>query len=147
MEVDLAPWLDDGLGQFIVSVEPKDRMSKRDRRRLTAASWVQAARLGVDSLVDATALRAWVTDLAAGAPLGGATVTLGAASAVSGEDATCALPLSDLPEPVLAVRQERDLALLPSDGWQGWHAATTRTARPGSYSTIAGSTALASKCT
>ncbi|MCI4675885.1 Ig-like domain-containing protein [Candidatus Mycolicibacterium alkanivorans] len=68
VEVDLAPWLDGGLGQFIVSVEPKDRMSKRDRRRLTAASWVQATRLGVDSLADATALRAWVTDLATGAP-------------------------------------------------------------------------------
>ena len=119
VEVDLTPWLDGGLGQFVVSVEPKDRMSKQDRRRLTEASWVQATRLGVDSLVDATTLRAWVTDLATGAPLSGATATLGAASAVSGEDGTCALPLSDLPEPVLAVRLERDLALLPSGAWRG----------------------------
>ncbi len=36
VEVSLAPWLEDGLGQLIVSVEPKDRMSKQDRRRLTA---------------------------------------------------------------------------------------------------------------
>lgn len=119
VEVDLAPWLDGGLGQFIVSVEPKDRMSKQDRRRLTAASWVQATRLGVDSLVDSSTLRAWVTDLSTGAPLGGATATLGTASAVSGEDGTLALPLSDLPEPVLAVRRGQDLALLPSGGWRG----------------------------
>ncbi|WP_353612149.1 alpha-2-macroglobulin family protein [Mycobacterium sp. IS-1496] len=119
VEVDLTPWLDDGLGQFVVSVEPKDRMAKQDRRRLTAASWVQATRLGVDSLVDATTLRAWVTDLATGTPVSGATVTLGAASAVSGQDGTCALLLSDLPEPVLAVRLGRDLALLPSGGWRG----------------------------
>ena len=119
VEIGLAPWLDDGLGQFVVSVEPKDRMSKRDRRRLTAASWVQATRLGVDSLVDATTLRAWVTDLATGAPLSGATATLGAASAMSGEDGTCSLPLSDLPETVLAVQMERDLAVLPSHEWQG----------------------------
>lgn len=118
-DVDLTPWLDDGLGQFVVSVEPKDRMAKLDRRRLTAASWVQATRLGVDSLVDATTLRAWVTDLATGAPLSGATVTLGATSAVSGQDGSCALPLSDVPEPALAVQLERDVAVLPSDGWRG----------------------------
>ena len=122
-------------------------MSKRDRRRLTAASWVQATRLGVDSLVDANTLRAWVTDLATGAPLSGATATLGADSAVSGEDGTCALPLSGLPEPVLAVQLERDLAVLPSDGWRAaGNAATSPSARPGSCSTIAGSTAPASRC-
>ena len=119
VEVDLAPWLAGGLGQFVVSVEPKDRMSKADLRRLTAASWVQATHIGVDSLVDATTLRAWVTDLSTGVPLAGATATLGTASAVSGEDGTCVLPLFDVPELLLAVRLEKDLALLPFDGWRG----------------------------
>ncbi|OBB61228.1 hypothetical protein A6B34_02405 [Mycolicibacterium monacense] len=119
LEVDLNPWLDNGLGQFIVSIEPKDRMSKQARRRLTAASWVQATHLGVDSLVDAITLRAWVTDLTTGAPISGATATLGAASAVSGKDGICVLPLSEDSEPVLAVRREQDLTVLPSDGWRG----------------------------
>jgi len=119
VEVALAPWLEGGLGQLIVSVEPKDRMSKQDRQRLTAASWVQATRLGVDSLVDATTLRAWVTDLLTGAPIAGATATLGTASAVTGEDGTCPLPLTKLPESMLVVRFEQDLALLPSE-WGGW---------------------------
>lgn len=120
VDVDLSPWLEDGLGQLVVSVDPKDRMSKQDRRRLTSASWVQATRLGVDSLVDATTLRAWVTDLATGAPLAGATVSLGTASAVTGQDGTCTLPLSEQPEPLLAVRWDHDLVLLPSDVWWGW---------------------------
>lgn len=38
-------------------------MFKQDRRRLTAISWVQATRLGVDLLADAATLHAWVTDL------------------------------------------------------------------------------------
>lgn len=122
VDVDLTPWLDDGLGQLVVSVEPKDRMSKDYRRLLTATSWVQATRLGVDALVDANTLRAWVTDLATGVPLGGATATLGKASAVTGADGSCVLPLSDASASVLTVRHEHDLALLAKDGlwWGGW---------------------------
>lgn len=123
VDVDLTPWLDDGLGQLVVSVEPEDRMSQDHRRPLTARSWVQATRLGVDALVDATTLRAWVTDLATGTPLRGATATLGDASAVTGTDGSCVLPLSDASESVLAVRREHDLALLPQDRvwWDGWN--------------------------
>lgn len=122
IDIDLGAWLEGGAGQFIVSVEPKDRMSKQDRRGLTTASWIQATHLGVDSLVDATTLRAWVTDLATGAPLAGATVMLGATAAVTGEDGTCGLPLPDFPEPMLVVRHDRDLALLPVGGRRGgWH--------------------------
>jgi len=122
VDVDLGPWLEDGLGQLVVSVDPKDRMAKQDRRSLTAASWVQATRLGVDSLADATALRAWVTDLTTGAPLAGAAATLGALSAVSGDDGICTLPLPEQPQSVLAVQRDRDLVLLPSDGSRGgWH--------------------------
>ena len=117
VDVDLSPWLEGGVGQLIVCVDPKDRMSTQDRRRLTAVSWVQATRLGVDVIADATVLRAWVTDLATGAPLSGATATLGAASAVSGDDGLCTLPLADKIERVLAVRLEQDLALLPASPW------------------------------
>ena len=120
-QVDLSSWLDDRCGQFIVRVEPKDRMSEAERRRLTDASWVQVTRLGVDAVVDATTLRAWVTDLSTGAPIGGATATLGPASAVSGADGTCALSLTDDPEPVLAVSLGRDVALLPAGPVRGWH--------------------------
>jgi uncharacterized protein YfaS (alpha-2-macroglobulin family) len=116
VDVDLSPWLEDGLGQLVVSVDPKDRMAKQDRRGLTAASWVEATRLGVDSFMDATALRVWVTDLATGTPLSGATARSGEASAVSGNDGLCTLPLSDPQEPVLAVQRGNDLALLPVGG-------------------------------
>ena len=119
VEVNLAPWLEDGLGQVIVSVEPKDRMSKQDRRRLTAMSWVQATRLGVDSLMDATTLHAWITDLSTGAPIAGATAELGATSAITGEAGTCSLALTDSPEPILVVRREDDVAILMPDGWRG----------------------------
>lgn len=115
VEIDLSPWLDDRCGQFIVSVEPKGRMPKEKRRRLTDFCWVQVTRLGLDSVMDATTLWAWVTDLEAGAPLSGATVTLGTSSAVSGEDGTCALPLADEPESVVTARLNRDLALLPEE--------------------------------
>ena len=119
LEVNLAPWLEDGLGQLIVSVEPKDRMSKQDRRRLTAMSWIQATRLGVDSLMDATTLHAWVTDLSTGAPIAGATAELGKASAITREAGTCSLALTDSPEPILVVRREDDVAVLLPDGWRG----------------------------
>ncbi len=137
VEVALTPWLEGGLGQLIVSVEPKDRMPKQDRQRLTAASWIQATRLGVDSLADSTTLRAWVTDLSTGAPLSGATVTLGAASAVSETDGTCVLPLTQMaprsrakrpnqsstgrqPDRMLEVRLDTDLAVLPCNESRGW---------------------------
>jgi uncharacterized protein YfaS (alpha-2-macroglobulin family) len=119
LDVNLAPWLEDGLGQLIVSVEPKDRMSKHDRRRLTAMSWIQATRLGVDSLADATMLHAWVTDLSTGAPIAGATAELGKASAITREAGTCSLALTDSPEPILVVRREDDVAILLPDGWRG----------------------------
>lgn len=121
VDVDLGPWLDDGLGQLVVSVDPKDRMSKHDRRALRAASWVQATRLGVDSFMDAGTVRVWVTDLAAGTPLSGATARFGGASAISGHDGVCTLPLSDPQEPLLAVRRADDLAVLPVGGRRvGW---------------------------
>ena len=119
VEVNLAPWLEGGLGQLIVSVEPKDRMSKQDRRRLTAISWVQATRLGVDLLADAATLHAWVTDLSTGAPIAGATAELGTTSAITGEAGTCSLALTDSPEPILVVRREDDVAILMPDGWRG----------------------------
>ena len=111
--------VDDGLGQLIVSVEPKDRMSKQDRRRLTAMSWIQATRLGVDSLMDATTLHPWVTDLSTGAPIAGATAELGATSAITGEAGTCSLALTDSPEPILVVRRDDDVTILMPDGWRG----------------------------
>ena len=119
LDVNLAPWLEGGLGQLIVSVEPKDRMSKQDRRRLTAMSWIQATRLGVDSLADATMLHAWVTELSTGAPVAGATAELGTASAITGESGSCSLALTDSPEPILVVRRESDVAILLPDGWRG----------------------------
>lgn len=118
IDVDLAPWLDNGVGQLIVSVEPKDRMTKEARRWLASTSWVQATRLGVDTVADAIALRAWVTDLATGAPIVGATATLGDASATTAEDGTCALPLS--PQSLLAVQLDGDVALLPAGGRRPW---------------------------
>lgn len=119
LEVNLAPWLEDGLGQLIVSVEPKDRMSKQDRGCLTAMSWVQATHLGVDLLTDATTLHAWVTDLSTGAPITGATAELGTTSAITGEAGTCSLALTDSPAPILVVRQEDDVAILMPSGWRG----------------------------
>lgn len=128
VDVDLSPFLEGGLGQLVVSVDPKDRMSKQDRRQLTDAAWVQATNLGVDSFVDANTFRAWVTDLPTGAPRSGATVTLGAATAVTGIDGTCEFrfprprlrPRQPEPERVLAVRLDHDLAVLPCENSRGW---------------------------
>jgi len=79
--IDLAPALDDGVGQVLAYVEPADAVPEPYRwAAAPALRWVQVTKLGVDVLSDASGLTAWVTDLTDGAPVRGASIqTLGAA--------------------------------------------------------------------
>ena len=124
LDIDLSSWLDGGFGQLVVVASPVGRMDARERQSLRAAAWIQATRLGVDAVTDATEMRAWVTDLATGAPVAGARCILGTAQGVTGEDGTCALQLPETSSPTLLVLNGADRAVLPQGSWwgRGWSA-------------------------
>ena len=67
--VDLSPALANGAGHVLALVEPFPWREKYEPPRLV--SWVQATKLAVDAAVDGDDLRAFVTDLATGKPVGG----------------------------------------------------------------------------
>ena len=111
--IDLATALPRGLGQAIVEVRPVDWPDAQVPRFRT---WLQATRIGVDAIVDATTLLAWTTDLQTGAALPGVRVELGAAAARSDADGLARLPLPATIAPVLTATLGKDVAML-ADGF------------------------------
>jgi hypothetical protein len=114
--VELAPHLGAaGTGQLVVRVSELGPGPPATRRSLV--SWVQVTRLDVEAHVDATRLLARVTELASGAPVRGASVTvLPDARAVTDASGLAWVALPDAPPAgpsVLAVQAGDDLALLP----------------------------------
>ncbi|MDX1616333.1 MAG: Ig-like domain-containing protein, partial [Candidatus Promineifilaceae bacterium] len=72
--IPLAEALEDGPGHLIVMVEPPAGLFQRDRGRPVVQAWVQATRIGLDTLVDHSEMLVWATDLANGQPLPGAAI-------------------------------------------------------------------------
>ncbi|RME20730.1 MAG: hypothetical protein D6798_19785, partial [Deltaproteobacteria bacterium] len=120
-DIDLGEWLGNDPGQLVVWVEPVRPVDSW--RRLSEVSWVQRTDLGVTALADHRQLIAWVTDLADGSPVGGATVQLlpGGGRATTDADglATLSLPGRREAPQVLVARKGDDVALLSPTGTSG----------------------------
>lgn len=71
--IDLKGALDGSGGNAVIVVTGRIRYRDKPVRRTI---WVQMTRLALDAFDDATDVTAWVTDLASGEPVKGATVTL-----------------------------------------------------------------------
>ena len=130
--IDLAPALQNGLGQLIVVVEPDvsglTTLLQRGQRPPTARAWIQATRIGLDAFADGEAMVAWANDLSSGAPLNGVRLSLqpSGGEATSDDAGVANLPLpSGSGANLLVARKGSDLAILPQNagyysdaGWQ-----------------------------
>jgi uncharacterized protein YfaS (alpha-2-macroglobulin family) len=82
--IDLTPFLDGGLGNLIIEVEPVKKRDQYDRTRVL--SWLQATQIGLDAFVDNKILVGLATDLRTGRPLEGVELSVypnGSGAAVS----------------------------------------------------------------
>jgi uncharacterized protein YfaS (alpha-2-macroglobulin family) len=134
--VDLAPALERGLGQLLVSIEwtpAGDRAGAASRRELLSArQWLQVTRLGLEALAGPESVLAWVSALADGAPIRGAAAVLAVAGrdddrpaaaelpgATTDSHGLATLPLDERSRALLVVRRGDDVALLPAHRWGG----------------------------
>jgi uncharacterized protein YfaS (alpha-2-macroglobulin family) len=108
--------LKNGFGNVVV--QWVSTIHRKDEQPDQGTVWVQATKLGLMAQWDATDLYAWVTDLATGKPIGGASVELVGSEQKSstGPDGLARFPLS-VPGTRLVVRQGSDSAFLPSSYW------------------------------
>ncbi|MCM2257594.1 MAG: MG2 domain-containing protein [Vicinamibacteria bacterium] len=142
--VDLAPALRGGVGQLLVSVawtRATDRVpAEAQRWSRRTRQWLQVTRLGIEAFAGPDAVLAWVTTLADGRPVAGASATL--THVERGDDAAPATATRD-PEvttdpnglatigldagsrALLVVRHGDDEALLPANRWGGGWARRT----------------------
>lgn len=81
-DIGLGDYLDSGLGQLVVVVEPTGELARLDRdddlwwsNRPTAV-WAQGTHMSVDSFSDGREVLVWATDLRTGEPLAGVSVDL-----------------------------------------------------------------------
>ena len=125
--VDLAPYLQDGAGQFLVWIEPNKQPKERWRRQEILA-WVQVTKIGLTVFADGEELVAWVTQLADGAAVEGAKLQIlpdDDQSGTSDGHGLSRIALTDNPHgpQVLVATVGDDLALLPqSTSWWNDHA-------------------------
>ncbi|MBW2255544.1 MAG: hypothetical protein JRI25_13220, partial [Deltaproteobacteria bacterium] len=135
--IDLSPWLQDGLGQLLVWVEPQPQANKR-WEQIHIISWVQATRIGLSAYVDYEALLGWATSLADGSPLEGVELRVSSGTPAppdptrtTGANGLATLDLrTDSSGPhLLLARKGADVAFLPERaGWWNTHGGWT--ARP-----------------
>jgi uncharacterized protein YfaS (alpha-2-macroglobulin family) len=79
VNIELAPYLENSFGHFVVIVEPPKGMfeSENDKWRRyaqTIHAWVQITQIGVDAYTDYSDMVVWATDLKDGAPLAGVSI-------------------------------------------------------------------------
>jgi uncharacterized protein YfaS (alpha-2-macroglobulin family) len=120
--VDLAPALKGELGHVIAVIRPTGVENPWERDRMTAATWVQVTRIGLDAFHDGEDLVAWATALGDGAPLGDVEVTLRPQGTTGRTDGAglARLAVPDRSErQLLVARRGEDVAFLP-DGENAW---------------------------
>ncbi len=79
VNIELAPYLKDGFGHFVVVVQPPPGMfesenDKWQRYSQTIHTWVQVTHIGLDAYADYSDMVVWASDLRDGAPLDGISV-------------------------------------------------------------------------
>ena len=119
--LDLAPYLDDGVGQLIVWVEPTVPPGGRWTRQGFVV-WVQATNIGLSAAVDSEQMIAWANDLQTGASLEGVELAIDPGSQPATTDANGIAQIDfeeiDLEEGplvprALIARNGGDVAILP----------------------------------
>ena len=119
--VDLAPALTSGAGHVLAIVEPFPWREQYEPPRMI--SWVQATKLAVDAAVDGDDLRAFVTDLATGKPVGDVELEVRPFGITAKTDATgvATIPLATggkLGAHYLVAKKGSDVAFVAEDsGW------------------------------
>jgi uncharacterized protein YfaS (alpha-2-macroglobulin family) len=78
VDVDLTPYLNQGLGHLVVIVNPHPGLLQKNDYQPSVRAWVQATQIGLDAYSDAGDMVAWATALKDGAPLNGVTIAGGA---------------------------------------------------------------------
>ena len=114
--IDLAPALNDGLGQVFVVVEPAIKLKGEERVQIK--TWAQVTEIGLDAFVDNTDLIGWATSLKDARPLAGVEMSVepGGNRATSGADGLAHIALKEPTRSapnILVARHGRDLAILP----------------------------------
>lgn len=131
--IDLAPYLQEGLGHFIVNVDQVNP-PREEWRRQSWTGWVQVTRLGLTAFVDGAHVLGWVNTLETGAPLGDVRVELlgdgPAAATTTGADGLARLDLPESRSALLVATRGPDAAFVPASPypsrWSGWHRAVQR---------------------
>ncbi|MBC8101725.1 MAG: hypothetical protein H7Z41_03965 [Cytophagales bacterium] len=116
--VPLASALPDNRGNVVALWE--STLRRKNEEPDQGAAWFQATTLGLMAQTDFTDLYAWVTDLATGKPVGGASVELvgGEQTAKTAPDGLARVALPTTPGKRLIVRRGDDRAFLPSNQWE-----------------------------
>ncbi len=120
-EIDLKPYLKNGLGQFVVELETVGAPRDREQRFM---SWVQVTKLGVDAFKGRN-LIAVASSLADGTPVAGVDLTLLTSNVNGVTDANgmakLAISTDYEKSEVLVARQGDDVAILPASQYRsGW---------------------------
>ncbi|MBP8997140.1 MAG: Ig-like domain-containing protein [Anaerolineaceae bacterium] len=120
VQIDLAPYLKGGYGQFIIKVEPPPGFfatedEKWQRFNQTIHAWVQVTDIGLDAYVDHSDMVVWVNQLRDGRPLAGISISSskGNTGAVTNAEGIARFPIPDGAR-YLVARQGEDVALLPN---------------------------------
>ncbi|MGM0556296.1 MAG: alpha-2-macroglobulin family protein [Myxococcota bacterium] len=127
-KIELAEHLNNGHGQFLVSVgvgkytkAAEKRYNRRRHRKPTRISWVQVTDLGVDAFVDRDDMLVWTTDLSSGDAKSGVEVSLTdqSESTTSEESGLTRFELPGQPKNnetrVLVAKTDDDLAIVPEN--------------------------------
>lgn len=121
VDIDLAPHLRNGVGHFIVIVEPPRKLLETEddkwrRYYQTVQVWVQVTQIGLDAFTDPAAMLVWATDLQTGAPLPGVRVRSDRGGADAQTDSNGQARF-DIPAGAAYLTATRgpDTALLPRD--------------------------------
>lgn len=120
LEIDLKPFLKDGLGHFVIVADPSGAVPPAEA---LTATWVQVTGLGLDAFAGKK-LHVLTTSLTEGQPLDNTSLTLlpGRNTAQSDQLGQAQLPISDASaSAVLVARRNGDSAILPHAlGFSSW---------------------------
>ncbi|HWR65203.1 MAG TPA: Ig-like domain-containing protein [Bellilinea sp.] len=136
VNIELAPYLKNGFGHFVVVVQPPAGMfesenDKWQRYSQTLHTWVQVTRIGLDAYTDYSDMLVWANDLRDGTPLAGVKIQPNPSGSVvtTGANGTVrfAIPSGAMS---LTATLGADTALLPYSpyawGDTGWDSDTPR---------------------
>ena len=121
VNIDLAPALQDGLGQLVLIVEPEGIQPDKDQSWPVVQVWVQATQIGLDAFADHSEMVVWTSALKDGAPLADVSIEAnpGRPVATTGDDGTARFALPAGETTLLVARQGDDTAILPNV-WSPW---------------------------